>query len=408
MNLLFFDLEYATSKGGKIKICEFGYVLTDENFSVLKRDNYIINPNIAKNKWDSRVVDEILTRSIDEYKVCPTFDKYYNDIDKLLKGADLVFGHSLDGDAKALNDECKRYKLPSIDFEFYDVKKIYKIYKNDNKEISVIHILDELNIVGEEREHDAETDAYNTMLCLKGVLGRVDATIKDVSNLYVKVKDENKNYEVESARQLQIQRAEILKKLKSGECGNVMKRGSYANGIFRQFAINVQPTIEQKRTLQDIKFSIGVFYEEYHYKQMLNIVQLLCNLGATYTFNTGEADYFVRFDAKSENGEQKECPKLKHVISVNEKGGNVKIITFDKFLQMIGITENQLDNMPMVSFKCLYRKDAQIKDHKISKLLHKRVVKEKPKEKIYQSQECTYTLGDKYIEALAKLNFGSN
>ena len=32
---LFFDLEYATSKGGNIKICEFGFVITDENFKIL-------------------------------------------------------------------------------------------------------------------------------------------------------------------------------------------------------------------------------------------------------------------------------------------------------------------------------------------------------------------------------------
>ena len=43
MKYLFFDLEYATSKGGNIKICEFGYVVTDENFQILDRDNFIIN-----------------------------------------------------------------------------------------------------------------------------------------------------------------------------------------------------------------------------------------------------------------------------------------------------------------------------------------------------------------------------
>ena len=44
MKYLFFDLEYATSKGGNIKICEFGFVITDENFKILDRDNFIIFP----------------------------------------------------------------------------------------------------------------------------------------------------------------------------------------------------------------------------------------------------------------------------------------------------------------------------------------------------------------------------
>ena len=41
MKYLFFDLEYATSKGGNIKICEFGFVITDENFKILDRDNLL-------------------------------------------------------------------------------------------------------------------------------------------------------------------------------------------------------------------------------------------------------------------------------------------------------------------------------------------------------------------------------
>ena len=35
LKYLFFDLEYANSKGGINKICEFGYVITNENFDVI-------------------------------------------------------------------------------------------------------------------------------------------------------------------------------------------------------------------------------------------------------------------------------------------------------------------------------------------------------------------------------------
>ena len=39
MRYLFYDLEDATSKNNICKICEFGYVLTNEKFEVEKRGN---------------------------------------------------------------------------------------------------------------------------------------------------------------------------------------------------------------------------------------------------------------------------------------------------------------------------------------------------------------------------------
>ena len=63
MKYLFFDMEYASSKGGVNKVCEFGYVVTDEKYIIIDRDNLIINPNIARNEWDYWAVRKILSRS---------------------------------------------------------------------------------------------------------------------------------------------------------------------------------------------------------------------------------------------------------------------------------------------------------------------------------------------------------
>ena len=93
MKFLFFDLEYATSKGGNIKICEFGFVVTDENFKIKERDNFIINPNILREEWDWRVVRTILTRRVSEYENSPKFDEYYDDIVELIKSADYVLNY---------------------------------------------------------------------------------------------------------------------------------------------------------------------------------------------------------------------------------------------------------------------------------------------------------------------------
>ena len=46
MRYLFFDIECAD---GNFKICEFGYVITDESFNILTKKNILINPQCRFN-----------------------------------------------------------------------------------------------------------------------------------------------------------------------------------------------------------------------------------------------------------------------------------------------------------------------------------------------------------------------
>lgn len=384
---LFFDLEDATSKGGIMKICEFGYVLTNEQFEVLERGNFIIDPNINRSDWDWRVVRTILTRKVKEYEKSPRFDEYYDDICDLISNADYVFGHSLDGDAQALNQECKRYDLASIDFVFYDIKLFYREYANAKRDVSVVEILEKLGIKGEENTHDAETDAYNTMLALKSMLEALDMSSEAMIELCTSAKNTNKNYEVESIVKNQKIREEKFKEHLSSEGDNTIRRGRPNGILFLQFLDNVLPTDNISKRLSNLKFSISINYEEKHYKQMLNIVQILCNLGATYVMKATTADYFVTYDVLNEDGTIRECSKLKHVNQANEAGANIKVISFDEFMDLLEITENELDNLPMVSFNCLYREDAKIKDRKTLRLLRPQTIKQ-------QDTNSIATIGD--------------
>lgn len=122
MKYLFFDSEFATSKNGIYKICEFGYVVTDEKFNVINRGNFIIDPYINRSEWDYFVIRKFLKRKINEYESKPKFDEYYDDISDLIYDADYVFGHTIISDVEALNQEIQRYQLNPINFKFYDVK----------------------------------------------------------------------------------------------------------------------------------------------------------------------------------------------------------------------------------------------------------------------------------------------
>jgi DNA polymerase III epsilon subunit-like protein len=400
MKYLFFDLEYATSKGGNIKICEFGYVVTDENFRILDRDNLIINPNIMREEWDWRVVRTILTRRISEYEANPEFDYYYDDILKLINEADYVFGHSLNGDARALNCDCQRYGLPSIDFKFYDIKEFYKQYNSSKNDTSVVNILNDLEIEGEEGEHDAEVDAVNTMYGFKTMLQRLEMTAQELIDICPSVVDYNENFVVQSLEIARMIKEENMEKILTGEGSNLMKRNSKQSRTFLQFLDNVLPTTDEEKTLYGLKFSISINYEELHYRQMLNIVQMLCNKGATYVMKASLCDVFVTYKVLNEDGTERTCSKSKYVNKALEEGANIKIVSFDEFVGMLGLTEQELDELPMVSFDCLYREDAIIKDPKAKKHFSRKNTASEP---VAVPNEQKTTLGDLFGDLFAKL-----
>lgn len=200
MQLLFFDLEYASSKENIKNICEFGYVVTDESFTIVERNNIIIDPGIRRSEWDWRVVRKILTRKIEEYEKQPIFPYFYSRIEGLLSKSDYIFGHSTCGDAEALNDDCRKYKLPSLNYDFYDINEIYMEYSNSQISVSVENMLSALKVNGESRLHDAETDAYNTMLELKKMVETMEMTVTDILQLCPKAKGRAENYSVKSKK----------------------------------------------------------------------------------------------------------------------------------------------------------------------------------------------------------------
>ena len=89
MKYLFFDVECSNCFGGIAKICEFGYVLTDEKFNVLKKDAIPMSPGIRKseNRFDLAIYKRDPTFQWafekDFYFECPEFPEFYELLKKL-------------------------------------------------------------------------------------------------------------------------------------------------------------------------------------------------------------------------------------------------------------------------------------------------------------------------------------
>lgn len=370
---LFFDCEFATSKGGEEKICEFGYVLVDDRFNVIYKGNIVINPNIKPNEWDYRVVRKILTRPRYVYENQLNFSAYYKKIEFLVKSADYILGHSLASDAHALNCDCKRYNLPSLDYTFYDIKEFYKSFIDTRKDVSVENILASLNIKGDENSHDAEADAYNTMLELKAMLLRLEMKLEDLIDVCPKAKDKTENYLIESRLISAMAQEENQRKMMEGDysdgTNDLLKMGRHHNKrIFVQFLDNVQVTATGRGLLKDKKVSISLNYECCHFKEMMNIVQIIKNEGGEYVLKGSESNLFVTYDSFDESGNPRQCNRLKYALQAINDGASIEIITFEQFLKMLGMTNDELESLPLPSIDCLFREDAIIKDKRSKRM----------------------------------------
>ena len=133
MKFVFFDIECASVNRTTAKICAFGYVVCDEKFNIIKKEDILINPRGGFHLTDRNGGKGlVLPYSYSEFKKYPPFKEQYSYIKSLLEDKDaIVIGHSILNDVKYLNLETRRFHLPSFDFQFLDSQLMFMSYSGD-------------------------------------------------------------------------------------------------------------------------------------------------------------------------------------------------------------------------------------------------------------------------------------
>ena len=382
MRYLFFDIECANCFNGTGKICEFGYVLTDEQFNELEKRIYIINP---KDNFDWYVVKNMLAYDVKVYQQSPDYLHYFNMIQALFEDKEIiVFGHTVDSDIKYLNDEAKRYGLPYFECKFYDAKYMYNTYAGTpNKSFGVSQICSELKIGLPKHAHKSVDDAYATMQIVKEMCSRMNVDIYELIGQCEDCKGETKNGEIKTVvgERARLKREE-LEKLYGAKIKDNFVRGE--NKIkFLQFLNGVkQQGEDHKNELTGKKLSISLNYEYGHYKQMLSIVQILKNYGCTYWLKASEVDYFVTYHLCDNAGNEISCSRLKYVNEAIEQGAEIKVITFEQLLTVLNVTVEDIEAMPYPDAGCFVKKQ------------NNKVQKKEFAKTVYSSESAPTTLGD--------------
>ena len=80
-----------------------------------------------------------------------------------------------------------------------------------------------------------------------------------------------------------------------------------------------------------------------------------------------EADIFVTYESFHEDGTPWTCNREKYVDIALSEGKQIKKVTFDEFLAMLGMTNDELESLPLPPMDCIFREDAIIKDKKFKR-----------------------------------------
>lgn len=320
MNYLFFDIECANCFEGTGKICEFGYVLTDDQFTILEQDSIKMNPCDRFDVKGFAIRGIRLEKPYEYYKTQPNFKNFYDRIKTLLQQPKQInVGHGVENDARYLIDECNRYKLQPINFEFCDTCELAKLIYNRDKRLRLKEVYEDLCGINDvDQKHRSLDDSLMTM---------------EITKYY--------------AQELKMPLYQIMSNysLATGEsfCGRVVKAGipnllySYTgNGTKNRQFINT--FIEEELNYNaDKTYVLSSEFMHKNFVSVLVILNRLKEIKAQFSLEMKNGVTYVLNEEKNRKLERYE-KYLAH------KNIDVKIrkISLDDFLSEIGLTRQDL------------------------------------------------------------------
>lgn len=348
MKYLFFDIECAD--GGQATICSFGYVIADENFKILRREDVVINPQ-GRFFLVGRAGRPDIHLAYPEatFKRAPTFDKIYNKIKVLLENKEYcIVGHSIGDDVTYLNKACKRYGLEPLSFSYFDTQRMYRELAGEKNSISLENAIAACEIEEKIRYHQSVEDARATMLVLKALLEKANMSFEDYLASTDRCTGKTEygesvwDYTPPTPERRQLRDAGLR-----GEKGdNVMLRGRRNHTLFLRYLDFGEGIGEKSDKLMGKRVTISMNYETEHFKEMILLAGMIKAAGGEYVLKASTADVFATVNARNKDGTPRRCSRGEYVQAQIESGKEIEVITFDSLLSLLGTTREELESMP--------------------------------------------------------------
>ncbi len=349
MEYIFFDIECANCFQGRGKICSFGYVITDEKFNIISKEDILVNPH-SKFHLCGHGNHPGITLGYDEktFKSSPDFNHHYGKIRELLtKPGRLIFGFSVMSDAGYIKSECERFKREIFDYSFIDVQRIFTDLKGLDNTPSLIKCAHEYGVLESQDVHRSDDDSYFTVRVLRGLCEETGLSPLELIEKYPHSKCWCKNGELGSEfirykELLKAQKLSKMEKLTNSPRSNWMhtslaRADEFSAYIKRVFVNRIAPSI-----LSGKKVCISSLYEEYHYAEMMNIVSLLAKNGAKYTRHAYSCDFFVEYDIVDKNGKEYRCYRKEKAQLINDSERKITFLSLADFLKILNTSDKEI------------------------------------------------------------------
>jgi len=312
MNFLFFDIECAVCNQEK-RICSFGYVLTDCNLNIIKKEDILINPV----KFDDKILQEVINYKKEDLLKNFEFPYYYETIKNLLSDKNnLVIGQVAKNDASYLIDSVKRYNLDSIDFVFYDFAEIYKNYINSKQYVSLESERTFLNVSDKQGKlHTSLNDAYILYECFKSLYLKTNLSKVSLIKKYKGIKGF-------------VRKNELILFDDLHSITNTIGEHSKNKEYFKTYLKNIAKIEATTSVFLNKRINVSKEYTKSHFREMIYIAYLIKKNGGEYSI----LNYATTYVSKGENLDVlKDYPKM-------------EIIELDKFLEKINYNKQDMNN----------------------------------------------------------------
>lgn len=299
-------------------MCSFGYVITDEEFNVLKKEDIVMNPasRFYLRRKEGRPEIE-LAYSEEYFRAQPKFDKFYDKIRDMLEDPDqIVMGHSILNDVKHLAYQCKRYKLPCINYRFGDSQLVYKklVQNGTGGQVGLARICEEFGIEPEHL-HRSDDDAWATMEFMRIICRQRHVSLYRLLSDNPECTGEINDFEItmngvsvtRSKRFLQRMLEEYIKTLRSAEGGELAGK---------RFCMS-------RKFERDNADLCGYFAKK------------CFELGGKYTRNAMRCNVLVSADGEP-------CTREKAILADAKMKQRVRIISLDEFKNILHIAEEDM------------------------------------------------------------------
>lgn len=334
MNYLFFDLECGSCTGGG-KVCEFGYVLTDDRLNVLEEANLLINPALYSGEWDWYALKKVLTHSRYEYEAQKKFPFYVKKICSLFNNA-VAVGHTIDGDAQYLLDECSRYSLGAWDYRYVDLKLIDMIIHADESGRSLSKIAEEYGCSA-EAYHDALTDAKTGLFICREWVKSYQVVPSDFFAAYPSAWGEVLERRIFLTRSGRLVERGVLVPERHNDLRGANKK------IYRLFLAKYRAG-KSSGKLRGKAVCLDSDYTDCHYKESLYLAKRIIDCGGRMANGVAHCDLFVALPHN-----------LLYKPSVEGEGKTFEILPFAAFLERIGENEERLEEVSVPNLGFLSR-----------------------------------------------------